>query len=98
VIAGAANNQLADNTAGVAVARRGVLYAPDYVINAGGIIDIYYERVGYHHEKVLEHIDRIGHTLDTIFRMAESNRKPTHAMADRLAEERLLKRKISAVA
>ncbi|MFK9236774.1 amino acid dehydrogenase, partial [Escherichia coli] len=52
VVAGAANNQLAKTRHGHALLERGVLYAPDYVINAGGIIDIYYEGPDYDAAKV----------------------------------------------
>jgi len=98
VIAGAANNQLATSAAGFELFSRGKLYAPDYVINAGGIIDIYNERKGYDHAKMLRHIDTIGNTLDRIFEMSKAEQQPTHVMADRLAQERLLKRTISQVA
>lgn len=98
IIAGAANNQLADAATGTALFDRGLLYAPDYVINAGGIIDIYYEREGYEHSRVLRHIDRIGDTLRTIFRLSRERQQPTHVVADGLALERLGGPRISEVA
>lgn len=99
IIAGAANNQLANHIAGIELFHRGLLYAPDYVINAGGIIDIYYERKGgYDHARVMAHIDGIKDTLGRIFEMSRSEQQPTHVMADRLARERLLGGNISRVA
>ncbi len=88
VIAGAANNQLAENRHGIELMRRGILYAPDYVINAGGIIDIAYERSGHERTKVLRHIERIGDTLSEIFERAKREELPTNQIADQMAEER----------
>ncbi|HEX4895338.1 MAG TPA: Glu/Leu/Phe/Val dehydrogenase dimerization domain-containing protein [Solimonas sp.] len=88
VVAGAANNQLAQPTHGAALRERGVLYAPDYCINAGGIIDIYYEGPGYDAAMVEAHLQRIGRTLSTIFQRADAERCTTAEIADRMAEER----------
>ncbi len=88
IIAGAANNQLANPEVGDLVVKTGKLYAPDYVINAGGIIDIFYERGDYDHRKVKTHIDAIGSTLDGIFDRASEEGLCTQVIADRIAEER----------
>jgi len=88
VIAGAANNQLAHPGIGELLVKAGKLYAPDYVINAGGIIDIFYERSVYDHNKVTRHIERIGDTLGEIFAMAKNTGQPTHIIADKIAEAR----------
>ncbi len=88
VIAGAANNQLAHRGIGDLLVKTGKIYAPDYVINAGGIIDIYYERSDYDHRKVTNHIDAIGKTLKGIFSRAEESGLCTQVIADRIAEER----------
>jgi leucine dehydrogenase len=88
IVAGAANNQLAEARHGRALLDRGVLYAPDYVINAGGVIDIFYEGPGYDAAKVHAHLERIGATLTTIFDRAQQERRPTGEIADRMAEER----------
>ncbi|GGB87122.1 leucine dehydrogenase [Marinobacterium zhoushanense] len=90
VIAGAANNQLALAKHDQMLQQRGILYAPDYVINAGGIIDIYYERVGHEHTKVRAHIDTIADTLQEIFRRADDSGRPTGEIANELAEERFM--------
>lgn len=88
VVAGAANNQLARPMHDQALADRGILYAPDYVINAGGIIDIYYEGPAYDWNTVKAHIEQIDATVGEIFARAESSGEPTGALANRLAEER----------
>ncbi|MEX6503106.1 Leu/Phe/Val dehydrogenase [Pseudomonas zhanjiangensis] len=89
VIAGAANNQLADAELAEELRRRGCLYAPDYAINAGGIIDVCYERTGGSTAQLKAHIEGIGETLTQIFQRAEREGATTTAIADRLAEERL---------
>jgi len=89
IIAGAANNQLANPAVGELLAQSGTLYAPDYVINAGGIIDIYYERSSYDHEKVTQHINRIGNNLEQIFELASETNRPTQVVSDEIAESRL---------
>ncbi len=88
VVAGAANNQLARPEHDRALMERGILYAPDYCINAGGIIDIYYEGPGYDRAVVDAHLQRIGTTLTAIFERAQAERRPTGEIADRIAEER----------
>lgn len=88
VVAGAANNQLAQSRHGAALHQRGILYAPDYVANAAGIIDIAYQYQGLGREAMLAHIDRIGVTLEEIFQRSDTGALPTHEVADRLARER----------
>ena len=87
IVAGAANNQLAEARHDAELFRRGILYAPDYVINAGGIIDIHYERSGYDHAAVTRHIDGIDDSLTEIFQRSRQQRRPTGEIADRMAEE-----------
>ena len=69
--------------------RRGCLYAPDYAINAGGIIDVCYERTGGTPAQLKAHIEGIGDTLRQIFERADAEGATTSAVADRLAHERL---------
>ncbi len=90
VIAGAANNQLADAQLAEELKRRGCLYAPDYAINAGGIIDVCYERTGGSAAQLKAHIEGIGDTLQQIFERADAQGQTTSAVADSLARERLL--------
>lgn len=88
IVAGAANNQLARPADDHALVAHGILYAPDYVINAGGIIDIYYEGPNYDEAAVLAHLQRIGTTLDEIFVHAAREGRPTGEIADHMAEAR----------
>ncbi|NLF55496.1 MAG: amino acid dehydrogenase, partial [Thauera phenolivorans] len=68
--------------------RRGVLYAPDYVINAGGIIDVCYERTGFDRAAVMAHIEGIHDNLMAVFARARREERPTGEVADAIAEER----------
>lgn len=89
-VAGAANNQLADDARhGEMLRRRGVLYAPDYVLNAGGVIDIAYEGPEYDPARVQRHVEGIATTLEEIFDEAEQTQRPPHEIANRIAERRL---------
>ncbi|HSN73447.1 MAG TPA: Glu/Leu/Phe/Val dehydrogenase dimerization domain-containing protein [Steroidobacteraceae bacterium] len=89
-IAGGANNQLATDADGLALAERGITYAPDYVVNAGGIISVASEYLGRgSEEEVRRKIERIPLTLRAILEAARDERLPTAAVADRLARERI---------
>ena len=89
IVAGAANNQLESAHHAAALAARDVLYAPDYVINAGGLIDVYHELYPVPYAEEMARIDAIGTTLTTIFARADAEQATTAAIADRLAEERM---------
>jgi leucine dehydrogenase len=89
VIAGAANNQLAQTQDGEALRAAGVLYAPDYVINAGGIISVAREYYGGTEAQVIEDIHGIPARLTEIFERARRESRPTSEIADRMARERL---------
>lgn len=88
IVAGASNNQLAEARHGSELMRRGILYAPDYVINAGGIIDVYYERTGFDRAALLKHVEGIHDTLLEIFDRARQEERPTGEVADAIAEAR----------
>ena len=88
VIAGSANNQLERDEHGRRLAERDILYAPDYVINAGGIIDVACERDGSDRDRLVSRIEAIGTTLTEIFQRADVHGEPTNTIADRIAEER----------
>jgi leucine dehydrogenase len=90
IVAGAANNQLAQVIQGEQLSQRGILYAPDFVINAGGIIDVYYQRAEGSSEKSAAHVETIADTLQRIFRRAEHTGETTARVAELLAEERFL--------
>ena len=89
VIAVAANNKLASAGHADELWRRGCLHAPDYAINAGGIIDVSYEYNGGTPEQVRHHVEGIGETLRQIFLRAKAEDRNTTAIADSLAQERL---------
>jgi leucine dehydrogenase len=94
IVAGSANNQLAEDRHGAALAERGILYAPDYVINAGGLINIAHEDRdgagnGYDADAAMTHVASIRETLAEIFARADREGLPTNLVADRLAMERL---------
>lgn len=89
VVAGAANNQLATPEEGRALARRGILYAPDYVINAGGMIRLSAELTGEDAAAAVRRIHGIGETLERVFALAETAGLAPSDAADRLARERL---------
>ncbi len=91
IVAGSANNQLAEARHGNELARHGILYAPDYVINAGGVINISHEGPDYDKQAAVDHVGRIHDTLREIFGHAEAAGIPTSEAADRLAEERFTK-------
>ena len=88
IVAGSANNQLAEDRHGKALAERDILYAPDFAINAGGVINIYYELGTYDRDTAFAHVARIHDTLLTIFARARQAGIPTNEAADRVAEER----------
>lgn len=90
VIAGAANNQLADPHAGEVLHQRGVLYAPDFIVNAGGISYAADRGVdGRPHEEALMRLDRIGQTTAAVLTTAATERITPLQAAERLAERRL---------
>jgi glutamate dehydrogenase/leucine dehydrogenase len=88
-IAGSANNQLAAAAVGDELYRRGILYAPDFVINAGGLIQVADELHGYNRERAYAKTAQIEGTLGSIFQTSRERGIPTHQAAERLAEERI---------
>ncbi|HEU5305463.1 MAG TPA: Glu/Leu/Phe/Val dehydrogenase [Gemmatimonadales bacterium] len=89
VIAGGANNQLAEDRHGDELEKRGILYAPDYVINGGGVINVYGELHRWPVERAKKKAGEIYETLLRIFDIAKRERIPTYRAADRLAEQRI---------
>ena len=90
IVAGAANNQLREPRHGDALQERGRLYAPDYVANAGGIINGCVELLGWTPERALAKVDEIYDTLLSIFERAGAAGVAPHRAADQVAERRLL--------
>src|SRR5262249_42178586 len=90
LVVGAANNQLAEARHGDLLEQRGILYAPDYAANAGGVIKgCCIEMLRWDPARAMEKIDAIYSTLIAIFDIAARDKIPTYRAADRLAEERL---------
>jgi leucine dehydrogenase len=89
IVAGAANNQLLEDRHGDALADRGILYAPDYVANAGGVINVYSELTGWTRERSLRKADEIYNTVLSVFTLARETGIPTYRAADRVAEQRI---------
>ncbi|NBL64328.1 leucine dehydrogenase [Flavobacterium sp. NST-5] len=94
VIAGAANNQLAvEEIHGKVLKERGIAYAPDFLINAGGIINVYAEIVGYDSAEAIRRTENIFNTTLEIFNFADVNNVTTHQAALSIAQKRIDDRK-----
>jgi leucine dehydrogenase len=89
IVAGAANNQLLEERHGDLLEERGILYAPDFVANAGGVINVYSELAGWDAMRALRKADEIYNTTLGVFEIAKAEGIPTYEAADRLAERRL---------
>ncbi|AMM93795.1 branched-chain amino acid dehydrogenase [Peribacillus simplex] len=89
VIAGAANNQLKDPVHGDQIHEKGIIYAPDYVINAGGVINVADELLGYNRERALKKVETVYDTIERVMEIAKRDQIPTYKAADRMAEERI---------
>ena len=89
IVAGGANNQLLEERHGDALEARNILYAPDYVANAGGVINVYSELAGWDLERSFKKADEIFDTVIGVFELAKSEGIPTYKAADLVAERRL---------
>ncbi len=89
IICGAANNQLANNAIGDEVEKRGIVYAPDYAVNAGGVMNVALELDGYNRERAMRMMRTIYHNLTRIYAISQRDGIRTYQAADRLAEERV---------
>jgi len=89
IIAGAANNQLEDDRHGDELHRREILYAPDYVINAGGLINVFVELEGYDRERALRMTRGVYYNLRKVFQIAREENISTAKAADKLVEQRI---------
>ena len=94
VIAGAANNQLAvENIHGKLLQEKGIVYAPDFLINAGGIINVYAELEGYDRDTIMKKTENIYNTTLEILTIAEKSNITTHQAAFNVAQTRIDERK-----
>jgi leucine dehydrogenase len=89
IIAGSANNVLLESHHGEALAKRGILYAPDYVINAGGLINVADELEGYNERRATKRVMRIEERIRSIIAISRRDGVATNVAADTLALERI---------
>jgi leucine dehydrogenase len=89
VIAGSANNQLAESAHGQILHEKGIVYAPDYVINAGGVINVADELYGYNRDRAFKRVETIYDSLTKIYAISKTENIPTYLAANRLAESRI---------
>ena len=90
IIAGSANNQLADEEVhGKMLLEKGILYAPDYLINAGGLINCYSEIAGFNKKKTLQMAENIYEATRRVLKMSKEENIPTNEAANKIAEKRI---------
>jgi leucine dehydrogenase len=89
IVAGGANNQLAEERHGDLLEQRGITYAPDYVINAGGLVNVNAELEGWTMERARNKAGEIYDTILMVFDIAAEESMPSYRAADRLAERRI---------
>ena len=89
IVCGGANNQLATPHDSERLYRRGILYAPDYVVNAGGVIQVADELIGFNRERAKLKVERIPSLLKTIFAISKREGINTELAATRMVEERI---------
>jgi leucine dehydrogenase len=89
VIAGGANNQLAEARHGDHLRELGILYAPDYVVNAGGLMNVFVELEGYSPDRAFEKTRKVYDNVKKVFEIAKRDNVGTHTAADRMAVERI---------
>lgn len=88
-ISGGANNQLAEARHGDQLRELGILYAPDYVVNAGGLMNVFVELEGYSPDRAFDKTKKVYDNVKKVFEIAKRDNIGTHTAADRLAEERI---------
>src|SRR6185437_2118102 len=92
-VAGSANNQVETDADGFALQAKGIVYAPDYAINAGGLINVAAELDGYNKELVLSKVSQIQATIANILELSKQENIAPHVAADKMAEQRLKEKK-----
>lgn len=90
IVCGGANNQLLETQHGDELEKRGIVYAPDYVANGGGVLSGGADLFGWSSKKVRDEVLAIYNTMSSVFELAKINAIPSYRAADRLAERRLL--------
>lgn len=89
IVGGAANNVLAEERHGDMLEEKGILYIPDFIINAGGVINVYEEINGYDRERALKKAAKVYDNVTKVIEIAKEENIPTYKAADRLAEKRI---------
>jgi leucine dehydrogenase len=89
IVCGAANNVLLEERHGDELDARNIMYAPDYVANAGGVINVYSELAGWTSARAFRKADEIYDTILKVFAISKAEKIPTYLAADRLAEQRI---------
>jgi len=90
IVCGAANNVLLEERHGDLLVQKQILYTPDYVANAGGVINVYSELAGWSSARAFRKADEIYDTVLRVFQIARTDSVPTYVAADRLAEQRIM--------
>lgn len=85
-VCGSANNQLEDTAAGDALFAKGILYAPDYVTNGGGVVNVYHEIIGYNEAAAMAHVEKIFGKIEAIYNESKASNTPEYKVADLHAE------------
>jgi len=93
VVAGSANNQLKENAHGDELHKRGILYAPDYVINAGGLIAAYIEWKEKTPQEIMNKVEQIGDRIEEIIATSKKTGEPTYRIAHKLADARIMNKR-----
>ena len=91
IVAGSANNQLAEEKHGDILREKGILYVPDFVINSGGVMNVYEEMKGYDRERAMARASTIYDNVKQIIEISKNENISTNKAADRMAEERIEK-------
>ncbi|MCF6300141.1 MAG: Glu/Leu/Phe/Val dehydrogenase family protein, partial [Proteobacteria bacterium] len=91
IVCGSANNQLAETRHGDELESRGMIYAPDYAVNAGGLMNVSIELDGYNRERAIRMTRNIYYNIKKIFNIADRDGISTWKAADRMGEERIEK-------
>jgi leucine dehydrogenase len=89
IVCGSANNQLLETRHGDELEKRGIIYAPDYAVNAGGLMNVSIELQGYNRERAMRMTRNIYYNISNIFKIADRDNIPTWRAADRMGEERI---------
>ncbi|HDH86476.1 MAG: leucine dehydrogenase [Candidatus Aenigmatarchaeota archaeon] len=93
IVAGSANNQLEENRHGRILHEKGIRYAPDYVINSGGLIAVYMEIKQGSMDEIMKKVEQIEGKIERIISLSKEHNEPTHEIANRLADERISAKK-----